>query len=123
MSSKIQIPKTCEYCGKAFIARTTVTKCCSDNCSKRAYKARKRQEKIQASLEQDLNKSNVVQKEPVATPTSLNSKDFLSITEASQLIGVSRWTIQRMVKRGQLKSVKFGRKHIVKRSQIENLFN
>lgn len=123
MSSKIHIPKTCEYCGKAFIARTTVTKCCSDNCSKRAYKARKRQEKIQASLEQDLNQSNIVQKDTATTPTSLNSKDFLSITEASQLIGVSRWTIQRMVKRGQLKSVQFGRKHIVKRSQIESLFN
>jgi len=122
MSSKIQIPKTCEYCGKAFIARTTVTKCCSDNCSKRAYKARKRQEKIQASLELDLNKSNVVQIETATTPTSLSSKDFLSITEASQLIGESRWTIQRMVKRGQLKSVQFGRKHIIKRSQIENLF-
>lgn len=123
MSSKIHIPKTCEYCGKAFIARTTVTKCCSDNCSKRAYKARKRQEKIQASLELDLNKSNIVQKETATTPSSLNSKDFLSITEASQLIGVSRWTIQRMVKRGQLKSVQFGRKHILKRSQIESLFN
>lgn len=121
MSSKIQIPKTCEYCGKAFIARTTVTKCCSDNCSKRAYKARKRQEKIQASLEQELNKPKLVQKE-ATTPTSLNSKDFLSITEASQLIGVSRWTIQRMVKRGQLNSVQFGRKHIIKRAQIENLF-
>ncbi len=122
MSSNLQIPKTCEHCGKAFIARTTVTKCCSDNCSKRAYKARKRQEKIQASLELHLNKSNVVQKETAATPTSLNSKDFLSITEASQLIGVSRWTIQRMVKRGQLNSVQFGRKHIIKRAQIENLF-
>lgn len=123
MSSNLHIPKTCEYCGKAFIARTTVTKCCSTDCSKRAYKARKRQEKIQASLELDLNKSNAVQKEIATTPTLLNSKDFLSITEASQLIGVSRWTIQRMVKRGQLKSVQFGRKHIVKRSQIENLFN
>ena len=121
MSSKIQIPKTCEYCGKAFIARTTVTKCCSDLCSKRAYKARKRQEKIQASLEQDLNKPKTVQKE-ATTPTSLNSKDFLSISEASQLIGVSRWTIQRMVKRGQLNAVQFGRKHIIKRAQIENLF-
>lgn len=123
MSSNLQIPKTCEYCGKAFIARTTVTKCCSDNCSKRAYKERKRQEKIQESLELDLNKSNVVQKETATTPNSLNSKDFLSISDASQLIGVSRWTIQRMVKRGQLTAVQFGRKHIIKRSQIENLFN
>ena len=63
-----------------------IYKCCIDNCSKRAYKARKRQEKIQASLELDLNKSNVIQKEIITTPTSLNTKDFLSIKEASQLL-------------------------------------
>jgi excisionase family DNA binding protein len=123
MSSNLQIPKTCEYCGKAFIAKTTVTKCCSDNCSKRAYKARKRQEKIQATIEQDLNKPKAAQKVSAPTPTNLNTKDFLSITDASLLIGVSRWTIQRMLKRGQLKSVQFGRKQIIKREQIENLFN
>jgi excisionase family DNA binding protein len=122
MSSNLQIPKTCKYCGKAFIARTTVTKCCSDNCSKRAYKARKRQEKIQSSIEQNVIKTKTIQKENTPSPTSLNSKDFLSISDASQLIGVSRWTIQRMVKRGQLTAVQFGRKHIIKRSQIENLF-
>lgn len=123
MSSNIQIPKTCEYCGKAFIAKTTVTKCCSDNCSKRAYKARKRQDKIQSTIERELQKNKSNPSENNAPTLSLNSKDFLSITDASQLIGVSRWTIQRMIKRGELKAVQFGRKHIIKRSQIENLFS
>ena len=123
MSSNLYIPKTCEYCEKAFVARTTVTKCCSSNCSKRAYKARKRQNKIQMTIEQDLNKPKLVKRESTPTPTSLNSKGFLSISDASQLIGVSRWTIQRMVKKGQLKAVPFGRKHIIKRTQIEKLFN
>jgi excisionase family DNA binding protein len=122
MSSNLQIPKTCEYCGKAFIAKTTVTKCCSDNCSKRAYKARKRQDKIQSSIEGELQKYKSNPSENSSPTISLNSKDFLSITDASQLIGVSRWTIQRMIKRGELKAVQFGRKHIIKRSQIENLF-
>jgi len=45
------------------------------------------------------------------------------VTEASQLIGVSRWTIQRMIQQGRLKAVPFGRKRIVARWQIENLFN
>lgn len=122
MSSNIQIPKTCEYCGKAFIAKTTVTKCCSDNCSKRAYKARKRQDKIQSTIEGEIQKNKSNPSENNSPAISLNSKDFLSITDASQLIGVSRWTIQRMIKRGELKAVQFGRKHIIKRSQIENLF-
>lgn len=123
MSSNLHIPKTCDYCGKAFIARTTVTKCCSDSCSKKAYKARKRQAKIESTIEQELsfNKKAVLKNNP--TPDSLNSKDFLSITDASQLIGVSRWTIQRMIKRGQLNAVQFGNKNIIKRSHIENLFN
>ncbi|PIV93739.1 MAG: hypothetical protein COZ17_07430 [Flavobacteriaceae bacterium CG_4_10_14_3_um_filter_33_47] len=54
---------------------------------------------------------------------AINNKDFLSVTEASQLIGVSRWIIQRMIQQGRLKAVPFGRKHIVARWQIENLFN
>jgi len=120
MSSNLFIPKTCKHCGNAFTARTTVTQFCGDNCAKRAYKARKRNEKIQTTLEKSLQP-----KEPINhyNPNAVNQKDFLSITEASQLIGVSRWTIQRMVQNGRLKSVPFGRKHIVARWQIENLFD
>jgi hypothetical protein len=51
MSSNLFIPKTCQHCGSAFTARTTVTKYCGDSCAKKAYKARKRQEKIQATLD------------------------------------------------------------------------
>tara|TARA_E500000318_G_C3506251_1_gene190401 strand:- start:432 stop:887 length:456 start_codon:yes stop_codon:yes gene_type:complete len=121
MSSNLYIPKTCKHCGNAFTARTTVTKYCSDICAKRAYKARKRNEKVQATLEETIQQ----QKEIVNhyNPNAVNNKDFLSVTEASQLIGVSRWTIQRMIQQGRLKAVPFGRKHIVARWQIENLFN
>lgn len=123
MSSNLQIPKTCQHCGKAYIARTTVTKYCTDTCSKKGYKARKRQEKIQATIVEEIQSNQPKKANIPASNNSLISKDYLSVTDASQLIGVSRWTIQRMIKRGQLKSVQFGRKHIVKRSQIENLFN
>ena len=46
MSSNIRVPKICQHCGTEFIAKTTVTKFCTDNCAKRAYKVRKRNEKI-----------------------------------------------------------------------------
>ncbi|MFL0131990.1 hypothetical protein [Tenacibaculum maritimum] len=46
MSSNIRIEKKCFFCGTTFIARTTVTKHCSNSCAKKAYKARKRKEKI-----------------------------------------------------------------------------
>lgn len=121
MSSKMQIPKNCEHCGKSFIARTTTTRFCCNLCSKRAYKLKVRNKKIQDTIIENLNTihnaSNISQ-----NPNSLTNKEYLNITETSQLIGVSRWTIQRMIKRGQLKSVPFGRNHIISRNQIESLF-
>lgn len=56
MCSNLYIPKTCKHCGNAFTARTTVTKYCGDSCAKRAYKARKRKEKIQTTLIDDKKK-------------------------------------------------------------------
>ncbi len=121
MSSNLYIPKTCKHCGNAFTARTTVTQYCGNPCAKKAYKARKRKEKIQSTLNADMKQKNEVVE--VQNPNAVNNKDFLSVTEASQLIGVSRWTIQRMIQQGRLKAVPFGRKRIVARWQIENLFN
>uniref|UniRef100_UPI0028B10B01 hypothetical protein n=1 Tax=Sphingobacterium multivorum TaxID=28454 RepID=UPI0028B10B01 len=40
MSSNIKIKKICQQCGQEFIARTTVTKYCGDNCAKKAYKVK-----------------------------------------------------------------------------------
>jgi len=46
MSSNIEVQRVCQLCGKKFTARTTVTKYCSDRCSKKAYKLRYRESKI-----------------------------------------------------------------------------
>ena len=112
MSSNIRIEKTCLYCGETFIAKTTVTKHCSNNCAKKAYKKRKRQEKLQTV---DISPS-------VVSENGVQSKNFLSIQDACKLLGTSRWTIYRMIDRKQLKSAKFGRRTIIKRTDIENLF-
>ena len=47
MSSNIRNEKVCQQCGNEFVAKTTVTQYCSDICAKRAYKARKKKEKLQ----------------------------------------------------------------------------
>ena len=47
MSSNIYLLKNCQQCNKTFTARTTVTKYCSSSCSKKAWKLRKRTEKIE----------------------------------------------------------------------------
>ncbi len=123
MSSNLQIPKICQHCGNSFVARTTVTKYCGDTCAKRAYKKRKRDEKIKAALEE--TQQNIQGLQTLQSPQSstLHSKQFLSVREAANLIGASRWTIQRMIQREQLKVAKFGRRTIIARTEIDNLFN
>lgn len=121
MSSNIRIPKTCQFCGNAFVAKTTVTKYCCNSCAKKAYKKRKRDEKIQTSISETSQSLQTLQTINIINPQNLSQKEFLSISEVSELLGVSRWTIQRMVKRGQLTVKQIGRKKIMARKQIDNL--
>lgn len=113
MSSNIRIEKTCQFCHEQFIAKTTVTKYCGDRCAKRAYKKRKRDEKIKATINE---------KPETFTPI-LKEKEFLSIKETSSLLGVSRWTIHRLIKNGLLPSKKLGRRVIIKKQDIKKLLS
>ncbi len=115
MSSKIEITKVCQHCGKEFIAKTTVTKFCCHTCASRNYKKRKKTEKLKqikspAEQKADYNFSQ------------LNEKEFLSIADTCLLLGASRMTIYRQIKNGNINAVKLGRRTIIKKSEIEKLF-
>lgn len=115
MSSKIEITKVCQHCGKEFIAKTTVTKFCGHACAAKSYKKRKKTEKlnqVKSPTEQrtDYNFSQ------------LNEKEYLSIADTCQLLGASRMTIYRQIKNGNINAVKLGRRTIIKKSEIEKLF-
>jgi len=56
MSSNIRLQKTCQHCGNRFAAKTTVTQFCSDTCAKKAYKQRKRDEKIEVAIKEETEK-------------------------------------------------------------------
>lgn len=115
MSSNIRVKRVCDQCGNEFEARTTVTKTCSDGCAKKAYKSRQRAAKIKASNQQT--------KEIIERPLSdIRVKDNLNIADASKLLGVSRWTIWRAIGSGNLNAVKMGRRTIIRRSDIDRLF-
>ncbi len=118
MSSNIQIQRICMFCGNEFTARTTVTKCCSDTCAKKAYKAKIKAFKIDASDKQTVLIKNL----PTQELKEISSKDFLSINEACQLLSISRWTLWRLIKKGDLVCAKLGRSTRIKRSDIEELF-
>ena len=114
MSSNIRIEKTCHHCGETFVAKTTVTKFCSDRCAKMNYKKRKREEKLQGAIEQEQHKAPVT--------GIVSNKDFLSVKDVCVLLGASRWTIYRMIDNGQLKAAKIGRRTIISREAINQLF-
>tara|TARA_R110001592_G_scaffold210945_4_gene462642 strand:- start:1400 stop:1954 length:555 start_codon:yes stop_codon:yes gene_type:complete len=111
MSSNIQIERVCQYCNNVFTARTTTTKYCSQKCGGKAYKDRKRAEKIGKVV----NEVNQVVKQPIE---EIKEKEFLSINEVSKLIGISRRTIYRLIDRNELTKIKIGTRTIIKRSEL-----
>ena len=116
MSSKIKVQRICQYCGQEFTARTTVTKYCSDKCSKAAYKARKRAEKIKQSNVETIRKKNL----PIE---QLKAKEFLTVREVSQLLNCSVRSVYYYIENGTISAVNLGQRMTrVKRSEIDNLF-
>lgn len=115
MSSNIQVQRICQHCGKEFTARTTVTQYCSDACAKRAYKAKKRLERVEGSNKE----TQRVRNKPME---DLKAKDFLTISETCELLSLSRWTIWRAIKNEELKAAKIGRRTLIRRSDLDILF-
>lgn len=111
MSSHIRIQKTCQFCGEPFTAKTTVTQFCSDDCAKRAYKKRKRNEKVGVAIQQESERNY---------DSTIAQKQFLSIDETCQLVNASRWTVYRLIEKGVLPATKLGRITRIARSSISN---
>lgn len=116
MSSNIEIERICQHCSKDFIAKTTVTRYCSDDCAKRAYKARKRAEKIGTSIAE----TQQIRQNPIE---DLKAREFLTVMQVSKLIGCSKQNVYKLINTGELKATNILiKKTIVKRSEIDKLF-
>lgn len=116
MSTNIRITRVCEYCKENFVAKTTRTRYCSHTCNSRAYKANKRAIKVKTA------KAKIRQAQSIPI-VEFKAKDYLSITEACALTGVSRWTLWRAIDRGELNAASIGRRRLIRRSDIEELFD
>ena len=117
MSSNIKVQRICQYCGEEFTAKTTVTKYCSDNCAKRAYKAKKKEEKIEIS-----NKETVrIKVKPIE---ELKAKEFLSVKDAALLLGCSVRTVYRLIDNETIKAVNLSERMTrIKRSELNNILS
>lgn len=115
MSSNIQVTRICQHCGAEFIARTTVTKYCSQKCASKAYKVRERNAKVKASDEQTRH----IISRPVE---QLKAQEYLSLSQASELVGVSKRTIYRLLKQKLIRAGRFGARRIIRRTELDRYF-
>jgi len=115
MSSNIRVQRICQHCSKEFTAKTTVTQYCGDNCAKRAYKQKVKAEKVAASN----SETSGIRIKPIE---EINAKPFLSIAETGKLLGISRRTVYRMLERNEISAGKAGKRTIIQRSAIDQIF-
>ncbi len=120
MSSTIEIQKICELCGKEFTAKTTVTRFCGHTCASRAYKLRKKENKIGQAIK-ETNQQKLLSLSELNIE-AIKQKDFLSIKEAHTLLGLSERTFYRLMKAGTIQATRLGKRTIIKRSEIDKLF-
>ena len=110
----MEILKRCKHCGSTFIAHKMNTLYCSPSCNNKDYKNNLRQRKIAEFMEKEKK-----------TPERdvLGSKEFLTPTEGSLLLGISRATFYRYMRDGTIRAVQLRGKTIVRRNDIDKLFD
>lgn len=118
MSSNIRINKKCQLCNREFIAKTTVTKFCGQDCAKIAYKARKRAEKISSS-----SRKHASRVDPKDRVQELQLREFLSVKDTALLLGCSSKTIYRLIEKGTIIATNLGdRLTRIKRTEVDHIF-
>lgn len=116
MSSNIKITKICQHCGQEFIAQTTVTRYCGDNCAKRAYKARIRKIKIEAS---ELETENIRQ----LPSLTIKTLEYLTVNDVALMLKCDRRTIHYMIKSGRLNATNLSvRKTRILKKDLDGMF-
>lgn len=112
MNGKIQYQLVCKNCGKIFTGNNGTIKYCSPTCANRADKADKRQKRLREKSEevQEQNRQNLL------------SQEYLSISAAAQLLGISRPTLYNLINQGSLPVLHLSKRTArIKRTDLEKL--
>ena len=115
--SKLKIPRVCEYCSKPFEAKTVMTRFCSISCNNKAAKENKK-------IEKERVEKLTLLKNFAIKIAEVQSREYISVSEATVMFGISKDTVHRYIKRGIITGVNLGsRLTRVKRSDLEDLFS
>lgn len=114
--SKLKIPKICEYCEKPFEAKTVTTRFCSPACGNKSGKEKKKQA-------QEAERKQTLLEQSAAKIAEMQTRPFLSISEATIMFGISKDTIRRLIKAGKIPAFNLGtRLTRVSREHMEAMF-
>ena len=117
-TSSIRIKKICQWCGAEFEAQKVSTKYCSHRCANLAYKQATREKRVkQVEAETHFIKTEKPKE-------NVKDKEYLSIAQASVLLGLSLQAVYKMIYAGHLAAYKLSsRLSFVKRVDIDKMLN
>lgn len=104
--------KFCDFCGRQFVAKKASTRFCSHNCNRKAYK-----EKLKN------NKLDIIDELKVTMQLAREfPREIMTISEASDYLGISRSTLYRYIDDGIVKALQLPGIVRVKKKEIDSLF-
>ncbi len=128
MSSNTEYPKVCAQCGTSFTAKKLSTQYCSHRCASITYKQKLKEQRVDLAKTEvkNINKPPILRERQDSSQSNKASplnREYLSVRETSNLMGVCRATINNYCKDGKLRCIKINRKIYIRRSDIEALFD
>ena len=110
----MEIKKRCQWCGEPYITQKLTTLYCSKTCWDKAYRHKQKQKSLER-IQDELQSSLPVIEE-------LAHKEFLTPREAAKILGIGKSSMYRYMEQGIIKVFRTPAKTIVRRADIEALF-
>ena len=106
----MEVKRICQWCGKPFMAKKTTTNYCSPQCSKRGYKNRMKERRMEMREFQEM----------LEVKSKLESQEYFTFSQAARLMGVSRQYVYKLVKEDKLRASRLSsRMSLIRRTDIE----
>ena len=106
----MEVKRICKWCGKPFIAQKSTTNYCSPQCSKRGYKHRMKERRMEMKEFHEM----------LEVKKKMESQEFFTFSQAAKLMGVSRQYVYKLVKQDKLRASRLSaRMSLIRRTDIE----